>query len=1066
MVNKAITFDLEGGDIKVPVVGQFELQLPPYFATETKKGWKLLNPITTIRNLAKRNKELVLDLVRSPSSLQPEIGEEEGIDMPSIEDFNPADQKKLRRWEANQNKEGKYPKTDKPVKPRGRPAFLPKNARLQGLTYKKGTTHYGDNLNKKKKSGSEEGEQPPPPPPSPPQSESESSSSESEEEEEKRPRGRPKTKATLEKERRLAEEKAEAERRKKAQEDRKTREEKERAEEDIRRKDYENSKKETTSMGGEDKRSSWKKRLAEYTKSFDSETQFQIRRLEEKNDSSKYNGQIAYLRDILQAQKPRWEKEKAEAEAELQGLIKKVKEDPKNQFDDKGRWIIQGEYRDGYGRTAKATYHLDLNTGKYTNKSKKDNGDIENIQAGRRGQIGIYKSGVATGNKYFEPAIDPKDFPKPFVSNTDDRGSVEVPSFTPYRGLAYQIQQVWKKIMDSKWSLETPPLFIPIYERMKEEKKAKLNKEIEDLKKERNEELEEWIRKNRPSGSGLTGGLNPTRYNEEDDSDEEGGSEYDDGRDGTGSGGSIFSGLLSKVKSLVINPVEAVVNKVSDIGHKVIHGRMDYPPSAKAIIDKYADQQVQGVSLHRLVLPSIYTKILSVWTKGETERRLKEEPKDKLFHISMWVTLPNAVILCEKNEVIHLQVNPKRAKEEEEQPAPTPSNTTFRELLEKGRARVGDEKFFSYSAKSNNCGNWIEDILRANGIETQATRNFIGQDAHKILHGFPALRKTLNTLTDIAGRANVILEGGKLPDYPDWENMKWGSFTKQFERYNEEHPDNEIEDLEHFAKSILANPKEYQPRTLKRARFYLNVILKKKSHSNNIMPSHRMNGGAVSIPLSNAVMRPAVWTGAGYENGNLIGADPRVRSPMPIHAHHPNAVDTIFHDPNHPSAGGGIHHHHHYHIDGMGFFDFLDPNKNGVAQALDPNRNGLADAFKAGGSAENFGKQVASTLIHKGLPVVGQVAGNALGDLLMPETGGLGGMALGQAGKAGGNALGDLIGKETGYGLKKPKRFVKGSKEAKEFMASIRKKRSKRIYGGNIPEPPSRSPITNPSLLK
>ena len=223
MVNKAITFDLEGGDLKVPVVGQFELQLPPYFATETKKGWKLLNPITTIRNLAKRNKELVVDLNRSPSSLEPEIAVEEGIDMPSIEDFNPADQKKLRRWEANQNKEGKYPKTDKPVKPRGRPAFLPKNARLQGLTYKKGTTHYGDNLNKKKKSGSEEGEQPPPPPPSPPQSESESSSSESEEEEEKRPRGRPKTKATLEKERRLEEEKAEAERRKKAQEDRKTR---------------------------------------------------------------------------------------------------------------------------------------------------------------------------------------------------------------------------------------------------------------------------------------------------------------------------------------------------------------------------------------------------------------------------------------------------------------------------------------------------------------------------------------------------------------------------------------------------------------------------------------------------------------------------------------------------------------------------------------------------------------------------------------------------------------------------------------------------------------------------
>ena len=41
-------------------------------------------------------------------------------------------------------------------------------------------------------------------------------------------------------------------------------------------------------------------------------------------------------------------------------------------------------------------------------------------------------------------------------------------------------------------------------------------------------------------------------------------------------------------------------------------------------------------------------------------------------------------------------------------------------------------------------------------------------------------------------------------------------------------------------------------------------------------------------------------------------------------------------------------------------------------------------------------------------------------------------------------------------------RLKKGSAEAKAFMASIRKKRMK---GGRIPAPPSRSPITDPSLL-
>jgi len=66
------------------------------------------------------------------------------------------------------------------------------------------------------------------------------------------------------------------------------------------------------------------------------------------------------------------------------------------------------------------------------------------------------------------------------------------------------------------------------------------------------------------------------------------------------------------------------------------------------------------------------------------------------------------------------------------------------------------------------------------------------------------------------------------PNYPDWEDLKWGSFTKQFQRYKQTHPSSSISNLEEFAKSILRNPNDYHPKTLKRARFYLNVILKKK----------------------------------------------------------------------------------------------------------------------------------------------------------------------------------------------------------------------------------------------
>jgi hypothetical protein len=64
-------------------------------------------------------------------------------------------------------------------------------------------------------------------------------------------------------------------------------------------------------------------------------------------------------------------------------------------------------------------------------------------------------------------------------------------------------------------------------------------------------------------------------------------------------------------------------------------------------------------------------------------------------------------------------------------------------------------------------------------------------------------------------------------DYPDWDNMKWGSFSKQFKRFRQEYKRSAIRTLEQFARHIIDNKEQFQPTTLARARFYLNVILKK-----------------------------------------------------------------------------------------------------------------------------------------------------------------------------------------------------------------------------------------------
>ena len=110
-----------------------------------------------------------------------------------------------------------------------------------------------------------------------------------------------------------------------------------------------------------------------------------------------------------------------------------------------------------------------------------------------------------------------------------------------------------------------------------------------------------------------------------------------------------------------------------------------------------------------------------------------------------------------------------------------------------------------------------------------------------------------------------------------------------------------------------------------------------------------------------------------------------------------------------------------------------------------------------------LGKDITSNLVHKVLPAV--VSGT-IGSATTAVTGNPAlGIAVGAtAGHEAGKAAGDKLGEATGYGLK-PKRLVKGSAAAKAWGKKMRALRMQGSEGVAIPPPPSRSVITDPSLL-
>jgi hypothetical protein len=310
-------------------------------------------------------------------------------------------------------------------------------------------------------------------------------------------------------------------------------------------------------------------------------------------------------------------------------------------------------------------------------------------------------------------------------------------------------------------------------------------------------------------------------------------------------------------------------------------------------------------------------------------------------------------------------------------------------------------------------------------MESKQTKDYIGQDTKSILEGFPTLRKVMNTITDIAGRANVLLEGGDLGedmekklshdsyiDMPSQGGRMLGATKPSVLSSHSGHP------------ALMSDMYPRIPQT------YSQVYL---SHPRPIMGGEGLYaqgsmGGRGTLHITHGEGLYAGGSGEGL----------------------------------YASGGEGL-----YAEGSMGGRGSYDARRGGRGEGMEGDGffSDIGDAFKfafskKGGRAigQAF-KPVGSFLVHKALPaVISGVAG--LGTTL--ATGNpMAGFAVGQtAGKALGKLAGDELGKAVGAGMKRP-RMVKGSAEAKAYMASIRKKKMK---GGAMP-PPSRSPITDPSLL-
>ena len=191
------------------------------------------------------------------------------------------------------------------------------------------------------------------------------------------------------------------------------------------------------------------------------------------------------------------------------------------------------------------------------------------------------------------------------------------------------------------------------------------------------------------------------------------------------------------------------------------------------------------VRIHRQPLSAFIMGTLNIFTLGDFTKKFKNTPYDELFHLRLDLFFEgNNVVSIEKNEVITFTEKPKSTDKASMMNVELQRKATLNELLDRTQSFMG-AKYFPYSAKNNNCQDFILSIFRSNDILTKEREDFIKQDTKALFT--PKSRKLANTITDVAAKAKTLIGGGNKKSNDDYITMDKSAFIKDMEGLIDKH---------------------------------------------------------------------------------------------------------------------------------------------------------------------------------------------------------------------------------------------------------------------------------------
>ena len=252
-------------------------------------------------------------------------------------------------------------------------------------------------------------------------------------------------------------------------------------------------------------------------------------------------------------------------------------------------------------------------------------------------------------------------------------------------------------------------------------------------------------------------------------------------------------GLMNVIKEAK-QRFKNIGKSIIDIPQVVLQNPSRLNQQARNNLDLFGDIEITNLKVCRTPVQKLVQMALNVVSLGEFQKRIENSDYDDIFHLYLVITLKDGnVFTLEKNAIIELnQVSNTfhREKSECRNIQINRDNITLKDLLTKTEQQMGN-RFYTYSAKNNNCQEFVIQILKSNNLGNENIYDFVKQDTKQLFVNDSYLRKLSNSVTSIGEKASTIFMGQgiekneqkyidyNIMDSPTKKQNKWISFVKK-----------------------------------------------------------------------------------------------------------------------------------------------------------------------------------------------------------------------------------------------------------------------------------------------